>query len=392
LLKIPGDIHAVTLGTDASSGTIQERHIRWVLVALHQTRHVEHGDGRVVLPIGNEQVVVRSEHQATPDRCQMLQYRMRNGGAVERGGSTAKLIENHERVGSGVVQNRRSLLQLDHERAAAIENVVVGTDARKDAIGRRQRARFGRHEAADLRHDDGDACLAQQRALAAHVGSGQHHCRWCAHFDAQLVDGAVLVHQAQHNVVGNDVAATAAAATRWLEVGMAHLADAQQRLPTVLVPRHEARPTHAEAIAAETGDGQAHDAIELCSARHGALQHGVVAVVAHDALVQQTVGHQSNLLLGTAQCLEVLADRRCRAAHHVLECVDHLKVTWNLVLERLLLLVSCLGSATSSATTSPASDGQRCMRRGTSTQSVFADFDLILALVVADELELQPIR
>lgn len=61
-----------------------------------------------------------------------------------------ELVEDHQAVRRGIVQDGARLRELHHERALVREDVVARADPREDPIRGRQAAPFRRHEAANL--------------------------------------------------------------------------------------------------------------------------------------------------------------------------------------------------------------------------------------------------
>jgi hypothetical protein len=60
---------------------------------------------------------------------------------------------------------------LDHERALPPGQLIARAHAGKDPIGDAHRGLLRRHETADLRHQRNQGHLADERALAGHVGA-----------------------------------------------------------------------------------------------------------------------------------------------------------------------------------------------------------------------------
>ena len=49
-------------------------------------------------------------------------------------GAAAQLVQNHERIDSGVFENRRSFVKLNHERGPTSNDIVDGTNTSEDAV------------------------------------------------------------------------------------------------------------------------------------------------------------------------------------------------------------------------------------------------------------------
>jgi hypothetical protein len=94
------------------------------------------------------------------------------GEAVEGRGAAADLVEDDERAGRRLVQDRRRLDHFDHEGRAAAREIVGGTDAGKQAIHDAEMRCPRRHIGAHLGQHDDERVLAQIRRLATHVRPG----------------------------------------------------------------------------------------------------------------------------------------------------------------------------------------------------------------------------
>lgn len=71
-----------------------------------------------------------------------------DGVAVVRGRAAAQLVDQHERVAAGVLQDDGRLGQLDEERRLAAHDVVAGAETREDAVDEVEGARRGGNEAS----------------------------------------------------------------------------------------------------------------------------------------------------------------------------------------------------------------------------------------------------
>ena len=137
----------------------------------------------------------------------MLGDRPREAQAIERAGSPADLVEDHQASVGGVVQDVGGLGHFDHERGLAGVKLVAGADAREQAIDQADRRAFGRHVAAHLGQQGDQRDLADVGAFAGHVGAGD---------EAERIVGAKV------GVVGDELAAELL-----LEDGMAAVDDLQ---------------------------------------------------------------------------------------------------------------------------------------------------------------------
>ncbi len=111
-----------------------------------------------------------------PGRCfveQVFGDGLGDGHAVEGARATADLVEHDQAPRRGRTQDGRRFDHLDHEGAAAGGYVVVGADAREDAIDDADACRGGGHEASDLRQQHDQRHLPQVGTLARHVRTGQ---------------------------------------------------------------------------------------------------------------------------------------------------------------------------------------------------------------------------
>ena len=114
-----------------------------------------------------------------------------DGEAVPGGGAAADFIEDDEAAVAAAGEDARRLDHLDHEGALARVNLVLGADAREDAVHQTDAGLVGGHEAADLCHQRDERNLADVGRLAGHVGAGDD-------VDARLaVEAAVVGRIAQ---------------------------------------------------------------------------------------------------------------------------------------------------------------------------------------------------
>mmetsp|Transcript_70409 Transcript_70409/g.159280 ORF Transcript_70409/g.159280 Transcript_70409/m.159280 type:complete len:313 (-) Transcript_70409:183-1121(-) len=145
-----------------------------VIVSDEATHVAELNRGGDRPPLVDQRVVVRREHGPALGLVrEVVNDGVGYGGAVEGGGPAPELIQDHNRLGRGVVQHRGGFGQLDEEGGLAGEDPVRGAEAREDSVHRRELGLEGGHEAAHLGHDRQQAALPKQRRLAAHVRSGK---------------------------------------------------------------------------------------------------------------------------------------------------------------------------------------------------------------------------
>ena len=89
----------------------------------------------------------------------------------------ADLVEDHQALGRGVVEDVGRLGHLDHERALAAAQVVGRADAGEQAVDDADPGTLGRDEAAQMGQDRDQGDLADVGALAGHVGAGDQEDR-----------------------------------------------------------------------------------------------------------------------------------------------------------------------------------------------------------------------
>ena len=106
---------------------------------------------------------------------QLLDDRLGDCHAVEGAGASPDLIQDHQAARGGQAHDRCRFDHFDHERAAPRGNVVVGANARENAIDDPNVCRLGGHETAHLGHEDDERHLAQVGTFAGHVRAGEQH-------------------------------------------------------------------------------------------------------------------------------------------------------------------------------------------------------------------------
>ena len=95
-----------------------------------------------------------------------------DGDAVVGARAATEFVEEHQAALGEVVQDAGCLVHLHHEGALADADVVAGPDAGEDLVHVADACSLGRHEAAHLSQQGDEGRLAEQGALAGHVGSG----------------------------------------------------------------------------------------------------------------------------------------------------------------------------------------------------------------------------
>ena len=143
------------------------------IVADLTHRHVPVAGVRELFGQLGQFVVVRGEHRLAPHGVvQVPGHRPRDGDAVERGGAAADLVQQHEGAARGAVQDRAGLAHLDHERGLAPREVVRRAHPGEQPIHDSDLGGLTGDKAAHLSEDHDEADLAQNGALARHVGPG----------------------------------------------------------------------------------------------------------------------------------------------------------------------------------------------------------------------------
>ena len=148
------------------------------------------------------------------------------------------------RVGR-VVEDVGDLAHLDHEGGLAAGEVVLGADAREDAVDDADAGRGRGHEGAHLGHEHEQRGLADVGALAGHVRAGDER------------DPALAV---EHGVVRDEALAASRAC---LDHGMARVAQLERPVLEDLGP-------HVVAAGGDLGEGGEH--VELGEHGGGGLQ------------------------------------------------------------------------------------------------------------------------
>ena len=162
----PGYMHAPAL-VGGARRHLMEKHQR-VAVLLHQHLHVGHPRQ----PVHRRQleIVGRKERAAADSPMEMLHHCLRDRQPVERARAPAHLIENHQAPRRGPVENAGCLRHLHQKCARPSGQVIAGADAGKQPIDDPHPRPPGRHEAAGLCHHGHQRRLANERALASHIG------------------------------------------------------------------------------------------------------------------------------------------------------------------------------------------------------------------------------
>ena len=148
------------------------------LVALLLDAHLEvSGVFKAFYKAGKFVVVRRKQRDGGAGRfvVQSFHNRPRNREAVKGARSATDFVEEHQAVRSRIAQNVRGLNHLDHERRKAAAQAVACAHAGKDAVHHADAGTFGRHKAADLRHEHNKTRLAQVSRFTGHVRARNEH-------------------------------------------------------------------------------------------------------------------------------------------------------------------------------------------------------------------------
>ncbi len=85
-------------------------------------------------------------------------------------GPASDLVEDHERTGRRLREDRRGLDHLDHEGRAPARQIVRSADPAEQAVGDADLGAGRRHETPCLRQQQDQRVLAQEGRFAAHIG------------------------------------------------------------------------------------------------------------------------------------------------------------------------------------------------------------------------------
>ena len=203
-----------------------------------------------------------------------------DGDAVVGAGAAAELVEEHKAAGAEVVEDVAGLGHLDHEGGLADGDVVGGTDAGEDLVDEAYAGAVGGHEAAHLCQQGDEGGLAQQGALAGHVGSGDDDDLLLVGVEVDVVGDVVLAH-------GHLL----------LDDGMAALTDVED----------EAVVDDGSDVAVLLGHGgEGEEAVEAGYLAGVDLYGGDVAHEVGDEVAEETGFEGEDLVLGTEDALLVL--------------------------------------------------------------------------------------
>ena len=122
-------------------------------------------------------VVRRKERAAADVLVQEFHHAPGQRNAVVGARAAADLVQDHQAPRRGRVQDPRRLGHLDHERALPPGQLVAGAHAGENAVGHADPRLAGRHETADLGQQRDQRHLANVRALARHVRTGDQEDR-----------------------------------------------------------------------------------------------------------------------------------------------------------------------------------------------------------------------
>ena len=121
-------------------------------------------------------VIVRREEDLRPRAAlvEVLGHRPRDREAVEGGRAPPDLVEEDEAPRGGVPEDGRRLRHLHEERAVAARQVVLGADAREDAVHHPDPRAPGGHEAPHLGQQHDERRLPHVGRLPGHVRPRDH--------------------------------------------------------------------------------------------------------------------------------------------------------------------------------------------------------------------------
>ena len=146
-----------------------------VLMLLHEHLHV--GDPGQPLERRQLQVVGGEERAAADAALQVLDNGLRDRQAIVGARAAAHFVEDHEALRRSAIEDPRGLRHLHQKRARTPREVVAGPDPREQPVDDTDAGPLRGHEAASLGHHGHQRCLADERALAAHVGPGDEQDR-----------------------------------------------------------------------------------------------------------------------------------------------------------------------------------------------------------------------
>ena len=98
-----------------------------------------------------------------------------NRKSIERTCSATDFVKQHKAMRSRITQDVRRFNHLDHERTEATAQAVARAHTRKDAVYYANACAFGRHKAANLRHEHNKPRLAQVSRFTGHVRARNEH-------------------------------------------------------------------------------------------------------------------------------------------------------------------------------------------------------------------------
>ena len=169
-------MHAPALVGRARHHLVEKHEL--IAVLLHKHLHVAHP--RQPVECG-ELEIVRGKQRATADSAlEILHHGLGDGQSVERACAPAHFVEDHEAPRRGPVEDPRRLRHLHEERARAAGEIVTRADPREEPVDDADAGPLRRHEAAGLCQHGHERSLPDERAFAAHVGTGheQDRRRW----------------------------------------------------------------------------------------------------------------------------------------------------------------------------------------------------------------------
>ena len=104
---------------------------------------------------------------------QRLKHRPGDGEPIPGGGAAPHLIQHHQGLRAGEVQDRRRLRHLHHEGGAPARQVIRRADSGEQPVHQADPRGFRRDEEAGLGEDHEQRVLPQEGGFAGHVRPGQ---------------------------------------------------------------------------------------------------------------------------------------------------------------------------------------------------------------------------
>ena len=131
-----------------------------------QVLHSAPGVGQI-----SQFVVVGGEQGASAQVGQVFRDRPRESQPIKGAGAAADLIQHHQRVRRGGVQNGRRFGHFHHERGATGVQFIARPDSSEDAVASADRGRGRRHIRPSVGQEGEQSRRTNGRAFAGHVGA-----------------------------------------------------------------------------------------------------------------------------------------------------------------------------------------------------------------------------